>query len=403
MSPSTAPASTDASWSGSPTRTRRAVGPDGVDEVGHHRRRHHRRLVDDHDVVGQAVRAVVPEAAARAGPPPEQAVQRHGRAWRRAGPARPGRAASPAGLGVHGLLEAGGGLARSGRRGRSAAGAGRAPRPARRAGRRCARRSSSCPCRGRRRRRRSRCRTAAGSRGALAVVVDRRANRRSSPASRAAAVDVAAPGRRAGDRGRRRSPAPGASSGRGRDERPPGTAGAGRDPSSRDERARRRPRRATRRRRATAGRRGRRSPRARSSPSCRTVAGRRTRGPGAVPARRRRRRAARRRSASPPSSPRRRGDVDVGGGEDAGDVERPAAARWPAGRGERRPGRAAAQCRPRQPSRPRSRRSLVATTRAPDGRHANTPHGPPSTTGVSGPTMPRRNRYSTPARWTSGS
>ena len=41
---------------------------------------------------------------------------------------------------------------------------------------------------------------------------------------------------------------------------------------------------------------------------------------------------------------------------------------------------------------PPSRTSLSASTNSFDGRHANTPHGVPSTVGVSGPTIPRRNR-----------
>jgi hypothetical protein len=43
-------------------------------------------------------------------------------------------------------------------------------------------------------------------------------------------------------------------------------------------------------------------------------------------------------------------------------------------------------------ARPPSSRSLVATISSAGGCQANTPHGCPSTTGVSGPTMPRRNR-----------
>ena len=79
MSPSTAPASTEASWSGSPTRISRASAPTASTRLGHHRRRHHRRLVDDDDVVRQPVAPVVAEAAAGAGPPAEQAVERDAR------------------------------------------------------------------------------------------------------------------------------------------------------------------------------------------------------------------------------------------------------------------------------------------------------------------------------------
>ena len=52
---------------------------------------------------------------------------------------------------------------------------------------------------------------------------------------------------------------------------------------------------------------------------------------------------------------------------------------------------------------PRSSRSLSATTSRAGGRHENTPHGVPPTAGVSGPVIPRTNRYRTPARWRSGS
>ncbi len=48
---------------------------------------------------------------------------------------------------------------------------------------------------------------------------------------------------------------------------------------------------------------------------------------------------------------------------------------------------------------PVSNRALIASTRLSGGRHANTPHGRPSTTGVSGPIIPRMKRYNTPARW----
>ena len=64
-SPSTAPASTDASWSGSPTSTSRVAGRERLEQPGHQRQRHHRALVDDHDVEGQVVVAVVPEPARR--------------------------------------------------------------------------------------------------------------------------------------------------------------------------------------------------------------------------------------------------------------------------------------------------------------------------------------------------
>ena len=52
---------------------------------------------------------------------------------------------------------------------------------------------------------------------------------------------------------------------------------------------------------------------------------------------------------------------------------------------------------------PASRASLKAETSTADGCHENTPHRIPSTTGVSGPVIPRTNAYATPARLRSGS
>ena len=46
--------------------------------------------------------------------------------------------------------------------------------------------------------------------------------------------------------------------------------------------------------------------------------------------------------------------------------------------------------------------SEIASTRSDGGRQLNTPAGCPSTTGVSGPHIPRRNRYTTPPRCRSG-
>ena len=91
------------------------------------------------------------------------------------------------------------------------------------------------------------------------------------------------------------------------------------------------------------------------------------------------------------------GDVDIGGGEHAGAVE---LGEQP-GRPERHPGIeqigvSHAACTPV------SRRSLTATTSAGGGDHENTPHGCPSTRGTTAPVIPRRNRYSTPARCSPG-
>src|SRR5690606_20252739 len=49
-------------------------GAHRVEQAGHERQAHHRALVDDHDVVGQLVRAVVAEPAVVVGAPAEQAV-----------------------------------------------------------------------------------------------------------------------------------------------------------------------------------------------------------------------------------------------------------------------------------------------------------------------------------------
>ena len=86
-------------------------------------------------------------------------------------------------------------------------------------------------------------------------------------------------------------------------------------------------------------------------------------------------------------------DVDVSGRQHAGVVEL-----------EQQPGRAAREAGVEALDEvghalsPRSRTSLSASTSAGDGCQVNTPHGVPSTTGVSGPVIPRTNRYRTPAR-----
>ena len=63
MSPRTAPASTEASCSGSPTRSSAGVGPDGLEQAGHQGERDHGGLVDDDDVVRQPVQADRDESA----------------------------------------------------------------------------------------------------------------------------------------------------------------------------------------------------------------------------------------------------------------------------------------------------------------------------------------------------
>ncbi len=87
-------------------------------------------------------------------------------------------------------------------------------------------------------------------------------------------------------------------------------------------------------------------------------------------------------------------DVDVGRGEHAGVVE-----------GTQQSGRVVraadvvwivaarfVEVDRAHPPTPRSSTSLSATTSAAGGRQAKTPHGVPSTVGVSGPVIPRTNR-----------
>ena len=59
MSPSTTPASIDGELSGVADEHQPRVGADRLEQSRHQRQRHHRGLVDDHDVVGQAIAAVV--------------------------------------------------------------------------------------------------------------------------------------------------------------------------------------------------------------------------------------------------------------------------------------------------------------------------------------------------------
>ncbi len=76
MSPSTAPASTDASCSGSPTIISQRVGAQRLQQPGHHGQRDHGGLVDDDHVVAERVRPVVPEPGAVTAGAPEEPVQR---------------------------------------------------------------------------------------------------------------------------------------------------------------------------------------------------------------------------------------------------------------------------------------------------------------------------------------
>ena len=152
MSPSTAPASTDVSWPGSPTRTSRASAPHRFDEPGHQRQRHHRRLVDDDHVVGQAVARG--RGGSGCGCPGRQPSRRcsvdgvERQQLRRA----PRRSTASSRASSCTASSAARRPCRSARPARRAAAARRPPRPARRAARGSARRSWSCRCRGRRRR-----------------------------------------------------------------------------------------------------------------------------------------------------------------------------------------------------------------------------------------------------------
>ena len=86
------------------------LAPDRLGQPGHQRERDHRGLVDDHDVVGEAVAAVVAEAAVGAGLPAEQAVERRGLELEQPRADR-GVDVEVGGLGVDRLGEPGGGLA----------------------------------------------------------------------------------------------------------------------------------------------------------------------------------------------------------------------------------------------------------------------------------------------------
>ena len=89
-------------------------------------------------------------------------------------------------------------------------------------------------------------------------------------------------------------------------------------------------------------------------------------------------------------------DVHVGGGEDTRVVE--------LGQQPRRFEHAAdIEAVGLERERGHASASLSPSTTAADGRHVNTPQGTPSTTGVAAPTIPRTNRYATPARLRSGS
>ena len=94
MSPSTTPASIDASCPGVADQDQTRLGSHRLDQPRHQRQRHHRGLVDDHHVVREAVGAVVREAAVASRSPAEQPMER--------------RRSRADGLLVDGLLQAGG-------------------------------------------------------------------------------------------------------------------------------------------------------------------------------------------------------------------------------------------------------------------------------------------------------
>ena len=91
------------------------------------------------------------------------------------------------------------------------------------------------------------------------------------------------------------------------------------------------------------------------------------------------------------------GHVDVGGGQQPDGVERlqqPVRAHGAA---------AVERVQLRRAHTPSSSSLSSSSTSAAGARHVKTPHGCPSTTGVSAPIMPRMNRYSTPPRCVAGS
>ena len=147
MSPRTAPASTDASCSGSPTRISRASGRTASTSRAIMRERHHGGLVDDDHVVGQRVGAgCAGSGSGCRGLKPEQPVQRRARAAPAGAPRPRGSTAMVAAPRRAPPPRAGPPPCPSARPGRSSG--GRAPcscRPARRAAPGRGPRSSSCP------------------------------------------------------------------------------------------------------------------------------------------------------------------------------------------------------------------------------------------------------------------
>ena len=373
MSPSTAPASIEASCPGSPTRISRASGRTASTSRAIMRQRHHRGLVDDHHVVRQPVAAVVAEAAVRVGPPAEQPVQRR-RALEQLARCRVERRASR--LVVHGLAQPRRRLA--GRRGERDQ--RRRRRPARAAARRSARPSSSCRCPGRRRHREP----APHARSPRPQPL-RSSGRRRTAARGRRSTSARRPGRgRRARAGRRRAAAPRASSGRGtaralEPQRPVARLADG------DERARRSRASPRRRRPATAARSGRPARRRRPWRCRGSSRGRRRRARAAARGPRARPPSSTVSSRSPASAASRVRDVHVGGREHAGVVERAQQAGGARTRGDRR----TASRHARVPVEHVAQRGRPARR---GGRHANTPHGVPSTTGVSGPIIPRTNR-----------
>ena len=160
----------------------------GLDQARHQRQRHHRGLIDDHDVVREALVAVVAKAAVAPRPPAEQTVHRRRLQIEQRG-ANPLVDLEPECLGADGLLQPRRGLAGRRRERDQRQARVRRRATARTAARRSARRSSSCPCPGRRRRPRTAAAPPTPQRGSGA----RRGRHRTSARPRARARRVRRP------------------------------------------------------------------------------------------------------------------------------------------------------------------------------------------------------------------
>jgi hypothetical protein len=371
--------------SGVPHQHEPRLGPHRLHQARHQRQGHHRGLVDHHDVVREPVAAVMTEAAVAGRPPAEQAVQsRRLKIEERGLDLRPD--VERGGLLMHGLLEPRGRLAR--RRGE---GDQRGSRPGR--GRLLVQQRRDPRDRGRLAR--------AGPAGHDGEAPQHRRGRGQGLAVVAARGEEAAQsigedvGAHALGRGTRERPqvgrepallAPVAVEVQARAEQPEGPLG-GPLLAEGDQRAAGQPRHPLARVRPGQGgdvdglvevddrrlRDGRQVdvdvPQARSADG----EGRGQRHPVVLTARQ-------------PGEPN--ADVDVGGAQDTGVVED--AQRG--GDAQRQPRVEGVEGELAHGRPPRSSTSLSALTSAPGGRHANTPHGIPSTRGTFAPVIPRRNR-----------